>query len=104
MNHTDQLETLDRDQLDRASGGQNVLSRAWDVARETFGYAGPPGASEAAAAIQPAANAMMLGPQARAKNNLIQTLASPTSSSGQVDAAFDRYHNGPGQKLIKHVQ
>jgi hypothetical protein len=101
---TDDFQTIDPEQLERPSGGQNFFSRAWDVAKETFGYAGPAGASEAAAAIQPAANAMMLAPQAKARNNLIETLASPTSTGSQVDKAFDKYHNGPGQKLIKHVQ
>lgn len=103
MKKTD-FQSIDRDVLVRASGGQGFLSRAWDVAKETFGYAGPAGASEAAAAIQPAANAMMLAPQAKARNQLINTLANPTSTNSQTNAAFDKYHNGPGQKLIKHVQ
>jgi len=99
----DELTTIDPDQLSRAHGGEGWLSRGWNVVKETFGYAGPAGASEAAAAIPAAAGAAMLVPQGRARNNLINTLANPTSSNRQIDGAFNRYHNGPGQKLLKHI-
>lgn len=95
--------TIQLDQLSTACGGAGFLRRAWDTAVNTFGYAGPAGASEAASAMQPAAGALALGPQGAARNNLINTLASPTSSGGQQDAAWDRYSNGPGQKLAKQV-
>lgn len=99
----DQLSTIDSDQLTGVSGGQNFFSRAWDVVKETFGYAGPAGASEAASAIPAVKDAALLVPQGRARNDLINTLANPTSNNQQVDKAFDRYHNGPGQQLLKHV-
>lgn len=85
------------------AGGQNSFQRAWDTALDTFGYAGPSGASDTTSAMLPAAGAAALAPQAKARNNLIETLANPTATRGQQDAAFDRYHNGPGQKLARQV-
>lgn len=93
------MTPIDDDELGDIHGG-GFFGRAWNVAKETFGYAGPAGASEAASAIPAAAHAAMLVPQANARNDLIRKLSS--EGSGQAaDRAFDRYHNGPGQKLAK---
>jgi hypothetical protein len=96
------LTTICADELVTATGG-GFVSRAWNVVKETFGYGGPAGASEAASAIPAAKDAALIVPQARARNELIKTLSDPTSNNHQVDKAFDKYHNGPGQKLLKHV-
>jgi hypothetical protein len=98
----DKLTTIDPDHLQRAHGG-GWLGNAWNTIKETFGYAGPAGASEAAAAIPAAAGVAMLAPQAKARNNLIRSLASPTSSNAQINGAFDKYNNGPQRKLLKHI-
>jgi hypothetical protein len=99
----DDFETIDRERLGNTCGGESWWSWFVDRGKETLGYAGPNGPSEAASAIAPAGGALALKPQGDARNHLIETLANPTSSGRQVDQAFDRYHNGPGARLAKHV-
>jgi hypothetical protein len=102
------LVTIAGEHLSKICGGgawdtaKHYASRAVNVVKETLGYAGPAGSSEAASALEPAANAALLKPQGDARNDLIRKLASEGSGRA-ADKAFDRYHNGPGQRLAQEV-
>ena len=90
---TNSIDDCDLEQVTGAGFGEWFMN--------TIGYAGPSGASEAAAAIQPAAGVMAIAPQARNRNALIRDMAQ--NGGNYSEANFDRYNNGQAAKLSRAV-